>query len=186
VTRHDHAARHDRVSNESRPGLLIQRATPALLIVLAGLAIGTGALLPWMYYFAGLIPLRGVIGLNGRLLLATGGLCVALGIVLGRGTRPGLHIVLRRVTAVMGIVITCVAVWLVIGVGELARARGESAMLALRPGPGLFVVGLGGLLLALTALIPVRYWRTDVPLTPENQPAAESPELRHPDAPPPP
>jgi hypothetical protein len=171
VTRCDSVARHDPVLNESRPGRLTRCATPALLIVLAGLAIGIGAVLPWMYYFAGLVPLRGVIGLNGRLLLAAGVLCVALGVVVGRGTWLGRHIVLRRVTAVMGIVITCVAVWLVIGVGELARARGESAMLALRPGPGLFVVGLGGLLLALTACIPERYWHSDVPLTPENQSA---------------
>jgi hypothetical protein len=122
--------------------------------------------------------------LNGRLLLAAGVLCVALGVVLGRGTWVGLHIVLRRVTAVLGIVIACVAVWLLIGVGELARARGESAMLALRPGPGLFVVGLGGLLLALSACIPERYWHTDVPLAPENQPRAESPDLSDRDAPP--
>jgi len=60
------------------------------------------------------------------------------------------------------VVITCVAVWLLIGAWELARARGESAMLALRPGPGLFVVGLAGLLLALTACIPERYWSTGV------------------------
>jgi hypothetical protein len=36
-------------------------------------------------------------------------------------------------------------------------------MLALRPGPGLFVVGLGGALLLLTACIPERYWSTAVP-----------------------
>jgi hypothetical protein len=156
---------------------LTRRAPPALLIVLAGLAIGIEASLPWMYYFAGLVPLRGVIGLNGRLLLAAGVLCVAVGVVLGSGTWLGLHMVLRRVAAVLGIVITCVAVWLLIGVGELARARGESAMLALRPGPGLFVVSLGGLLLALSVCIPERYWHTDVPLTPENQPGAESPSV---------
>jgi hypothetical protein len=152
--------------------------------VLAGLAIGIGASLPWMYYFAGLVPLRGVIGLNGRLLLAAGVLCVAVGVVLGRGTWLGLHMVLRRVAALLGIVITCVAVWLLIGLAELARARGESAMLALQPGPGLFVVGLGGLLLALSACIPKRYWHTNVPLTPENQSGAESPDVSDLDAPP--
>ena len=154
------------VVNESRPRVSRRVSTPALLIVLAGLAIGLGAFLPWMYYFAGLVPLRGVIGLNGRLLLAAGALCVALGValcvMLGRGTRLGPQIVLRRVTAALGLGITCAAVWLLIGVRELARARGESAMLALRPGPGLFVVGLGGVLLALTACIPERYWSTEV------------------------
>jgi hypothetical protein len=134
-----------------------------LLIVLGGLGIGIGASLPWMYYFAGLIPLRGVIGWNGRLLLAAGAVCVALGVMLGRGTRLGPQVMLQRVTAVLGVAITGVAVWLLIGVRELVRARGESAMLALRPGPGLFVVGLGGVLLALTGCIPARHWSTGPP-----------------------
>jgi hypothetical protein len=161
-----------------------RRSTPALLIVLAGLAIGIGASMPWMYYFAGLIPLRGVIGFNGRLLLAAGALCVALGLMLGRATRLGPHRVLRRVTAALGVVITCFAVWLLIGVRDLARARGESAMLALRPGPGLFVVGLGGMLLALAACIPERYWSTGVPVTHHNRSGAESSDLSDLDPPP--
>jgi hypothetical protein len=157
---------------------------PALVIVLGGLAIGIGASLPWMYYFAGLVPLRGVIGLNGRLLLAAGALCVVLGVMLGRGTRLGPHIVVRRVTAALGLGITCVAIWLLIGVRELALGRGESAMLALRPGPGLFVVGLGGVLLALTACIPERYWSTGVPVTHQNRAGAESPDPSDLDSPP--
>jgi hypothetical protein len=172
------------VVNESRPRVSRRRFTPALLIVLAGLAIGIGASMPWMYYFAGLVPLRGVIGLNGRLLLAAGALCLALGVMLGRGTRLGPHRVLRRVTAALGLVITCVAVWLLIGVRDLARAPGESAMLALRPGPGLFVVGLGGVLLALAACIPERHWSTGVPVTHDNRPGAESPDLSDLDSPP--
>jgi hypothetical protein len=132
-----------------------------------------------MYYFAGLVPLRGLIGLNGRLLLAAGILCVALGVMVGRGTWLGPPIVLRRVTATLGVVITCVAIWLLIGVWELARARGESAMLVLRPGPGLFVVGLGGVLLALTACIPEGYWSTGVLVTHENRTVADSPQIRN-------
>ena len=136
---------------------------PALLIVLGGLGIGIGALLPWMYYFAGLIPLRGVIGWNGRLLLAAGAACVAVGVMLGRGTRLAPQVMLQRVTVALGVAITGVAVWLLIGVRELVRARGASAMLALRPGPGLFVVGLSGVLLALTGCLPERYWSTGPP-----------------------
>ncbi len=66
----DPVARHDVVVNESRPRVSRRLSAPALLIVLGGLGIGIGASLPWMYYFAGLVPLRGVIGLNGRLLMA--------------------------------------------------------------------------------------------------------------------
>jgi len=175
---------HDIVVNESRSRASRRRSTAALLIVLSGLGIGIGACLPWMYYFAGLVPLRGVIGLNGRLLLAAGALCVALGVMLGRGIRLGPPTLLRRVTAALGVVITCVAVWLLIGVRDLARAPGESAMLALRPGPGLFVVGLGGVLLALAACIPERHWSTAVPVTHDNRPGAESPDLSDLDSPP--
>ena len=158
AARGESVAVHDIVVNESRSRASRRRSTPALLIVFSGLGIAIGACLPWMYYFAGLVPLRGVIGLNGRLLLSAGAVCVALGVMLGRGIRLGPPTLLRRVTSALGVVITCVAVWLLIGVWELARARGESAMLALRPGPGLFVVGLGGVLLAFTACIPERYW----------------------------
>jgi hypothetical protein len=146
---------------------------PAFLIALSGLGIGAGACLPWMYYFAGLIPLRGVIGLHGRLLLATGALCVALGVMLARGGRLGPHRVQRSVTAALGVAITGAAVWLLLGVKELARGQGATGMLAMRAGPGLFVVGLGGMLLLFTACIPETYWsypassRRGTPVLPE-------------------
>ena len=151
------------VVTESRPRVPGRYSVAAIVIVLSGLGIGIGATLPWMYYFAGLVPLRGVIGLNGRLLLAAGALCVVLGVVLGRGMLLGAPKVLRSVTAMLGVGIAGVAVWLLIGVREMARARGQSAMLALRPGPGLFVIGLGGVLLALTACLPERYWTAGSP-----------------------
>jgi hypothetical protein len=177
-------AANDVVVNESRPRASRRRSTPAFLIVLSGLGIGIGACLPWMYYFAGLVPLRGVIGLNGRLLLSAGAVCVALGVMLGRGIRLGPPTLLRRVTAALGVVITCVAGWLLIGVWELAHTRGESTMLVLRPGPGLFVVGLGGVLLVLTACIPERHWSSGVPAKHEKEPVVESQDLCDLDAPP--
>lgn len=157
--------------NESRPQVPRRRSIPALLMVLGGLGIGIGASLPWMYSFAGLIPLRGVIGLNGRLLLAAGALCVVLGVLLGRRTRLAPYRVLQRLMAALGIGIICIAVWLLIGVWQLGT-RSESAMLALRPGPGLFVVGLGGVLLTITGCIPERYWSTGPPRAPDNRPVA--------------
>lgn len=132
----------------------------AILIVLSGLAIGAGALLPWMYYFAGLVPLRGVIGLNGRLLLAAGAVYVVLGVVLGRGARLGPRRARQVLTAASGLVITGAAVWLLLGVREMLGPQGASAMLAMRAGPGLFVIALGGLVLLLTAGIPEPCWRS--------------------------
>jgi plastocyanin len=55
---------------------------PRVFGVLGGLGVSIGACLPWMSLYAGLVPLRGLIGLNGRLLLAAGVLGVALGVVL--------------------------------------------------------------------------------------------------------
>jgi hypothetical protein len=135
-----------------------RRSGPAFLIALSGLGIGVGACLPWMYYFAGLIPLRGVMGLNGRLLLGAGALCVILGVLLARGVGLGGPKVQRRVTAAVGVGTIAAAAWLLWGVRELARGQGPTAMLAMRGGPGLLVVGLGGALLLLTACIPERYW----------------------------
>ena len=135
-----------------------RRFGPPVLIALSGLAIGAGALLPWMYYFAGLIPLRGVIGLNGRLLLAAGALCVIFGVLLARGAGLGPHRVRVGLTAALGIGITGAAVWLLLGVRDLLFGPGANAMLAMRAGPGLFVIGLGGVLLLLTACIPETYW----------------------------
>ncbi len=50
--------------------------------------------------------------------------------------------------------VTGAAIWLFIGVWQVSHGRGASAMLVPRPGPGLFVVALGGLLLALAAFVP--------------------------------
>jgi len=133
-------------------------AGPVLLIALGGLAVAAGAWLPWMYYFAGLVPLRGTIGLNGRVLMAIGGSCVVVAALLGGGVRLGPHRLRQGMAAALGLGITGAAVWLLLGVRQLLQGEGAMAMLAMRAGPGLFVVGLGGVLLLLTACIPETYW----------------------------
>src|SRR5437763_12291951 len=52
----------------------------ALAAVAGGAMMATGAFLPWLTLFAGLHPLRGVIGLNGRVLAAGGAVCLVAGI----------------------------------------------------------------------------------------------------------
>src|SRR5216110_896890 len=54
----------------------------ALAAVAGGGLMAIGAFLPWLTLYAGLHPLRGVIGLNGRVLAAGG--------AVPRGGRPGL------------------------------------------------------------------------------------------------
>src|SRR5207249_12178032 len=55
-----------------------ERLVPAAALV-GGALVAAGAFLPWLSLFAGLHPLRGVIGLNGRLLAAGGGVCLVAG-----------------------------------------------------------------------------------------------------------
>ncbi len=49
-------------------GLLTWRAAAGLIATAAGAAVITGALLPWVQAFAGLIQIPGIRGGNGRLL----------------------------------------------------------------------------------------------------------------------
>jgi len=51
-----------------------------LTTIAAGAAIVTGALLPWVETFAGLIGIPGIRGINGRILAAVGILIAAAGI----------------------------------------------------------------------------------------------------------
>src|SRR5438128_11273482 len=44
--------------------------------VAGGALLAIGAFLPWLTLYAGLHPLRGVIGLNGRVLAAGGAVCL--------------------------------------------------------------------------------------------------------------
>src|SRR5437667_12710846 len=53
--------------------------------------IAIGAFLPWLSLFAGLHPLRGVIGLNGRLLAVGGALCLVAGVRYWQRSAPRLR-----------------------------------------------------------------------------------------------
>jgi hypothetical protein len=133
--------------------------TVPLLTILGGGAISIGAWLPWMSYFAGLYPLRGVIGVNGRVLLAVGIAVVLSGLVLARQQFEAMRGVrsrqlLKRSIAALGALVMVAASWLVAGVRELTRPHASNAMVAPRPGVGLFVVLAGGALLALVSLLP--------------------------------
>src|ERR1035437_3426471 len=118
-----------------------------------GAAIALGSCLPWMYYFAGLIPLRGLIGLNGRLFFAAGAVSMTLGFLRSRAameTRGRWQVF----AALLGAMVSAGAVWLLIGVWELTRTDGSNAMLAPKAGSGLWVVLCGGVVVAFAAAVP--------------------------------
>jgi len=125
----------------------------AMLALAGGATVVVGTWLPWMSYFAGLVPLRGLIGLNGRLLLAAGTLAVVLGGAATWSGKPRVLQIARRANGLIGLGVAAAAVWLLIGVHQLTRVHMSNAMLVPRAGIGLVVVLIGGCVLAAAAAL---------------------------------
>lgn len=129
--------------------------------VLAGMAgaiggslIIVGTVLPWFSLYAGLHPLRGIMGLNGRLLLAGGAVAAMMGILLlFRDLRP-----VRLMLGGLGVGLALFAGWILLGVPATYRTLQENPMLVAQIGPGLFVALLGTLIVG-GALLPQRLLR---------------------------
>ncbi len=121
----------------------------AAATVVSGGALVVGALLPWITLFAGLYTYRGIIGLNGRLMLAGGVLAVAGGVWLF--IRDSLAV--RRALGGLGLVLLAFAIWLLIQqYAMLQDMVVNQPMTVPGIGPGLFVTSGGALLLALVTL----------------------------------
>jgi hypothetical protein len=120
----------------------------AASVMAGGLLVMLGAWLPWLTMFAGLQRYAGVIGFNGRLLFASGVIAFVGG--LYSWWRSGSELVWGGVT-ILGLAITGFAGWLLLGLYQMVQ-HGLDAMLIARPGPGLFVVLLGALLITAAPL----------------------------------
>jgi len=127
--------------------------------VAGGALITIGAFLPWLTLFAGLHPLRGVIGLNGRVLAAGGAVCLVVGIRGWRRPAPGLE----RAVAALGWACAGFAIWLTVQLFITYRELRADPMLVPRLGPGLFLALIGSLLPAATAMLRLRSWRAPPP-----------------------
>src|SRR5205809_7912380 len=97
----------------------------AAAALVGGALVAAGAFLPWLSLFAGLHPLRGVIGLNGRLLAAGGGVCLVAGVRYWLRPAPGPG----GGVAVVGGGLTGFALWLLVElVIPYRRARPDPAL----------------------------------------------------------
>ena len=113
----------------------------ALAAVAGGALMAIGAFLPWLTLYAGLHPLRGVIGLNGRVLAAGGAVCFVAGV---RGwLRPAPRV--RWVVALLGGALAGFGVWLIIQLLVTYHHLRANPMLVPRLGPGLFIAVAGAL-----------------------------------------
>ncbi len=115
--------------------------------VAGGALMAIGAFLPWLTLYAGLHPLPGVIGLNGRVLAAGGAVCLAAGV---RGwVRPAP--VVRWVVALLGGAFAGFGVWLIVQLLITYHQLRANPMLVPRLGPGLFIAVAGALVAGATA-----------------------------------
>lgn len=127
-------------------------ANRVVATVLAGGAlVCAGTALPWMSFFAGVQSLSGLVGLYGRILLASGALAVFFGAAMLRRNYRWLPLA----TAALGALQTLFILWLLVGLRSTLRGLGMHAMLLARPGPGLFVA-LGGAMLVAASALPLR------------------------------
>jgi len=115
----------------------------AAIVILGGMTIVAGTLMPWMTLFGGLHTYRGIIGLYGRLIAAGGIAAVIIGILIaGRYNRT-----LRwSVGALGGAIFIFAAVLLRNLLMLVGNFRGDPMMIA-APGWGLYVCLAGSALL---------------------------------------
>jgi len=121
----------------------------AAIVIVGGVTIIVGTLLPWMTLFAGLHELPGVSGLYGRLIAGAGTLAIGLGVyLLSRDSR-----LVKFVSAGVGITILIFATILLRNVMAIAGNHRADPMMLARSGSGLYVCLAGAALLCVAVLI---------------------------------
>jgi hypothetical protein len=126
------------------------RTVTALAAVTGGSAIIAGALLPWVYEFAGLIAVSGIRGLNGRVQLTAGIVVVVAGLVhLGRGDR-----ISRWIIGLTGFGALAFAGYLLLKLTALLPSIGSGSMAMVSTGPGLWAISAGSALAFGTMFLP--------------------------------
>ena len=116
----------------------------------AGATIVTGAFLPWVETFAGLIRIPGIRGGNGRILAAAGVLIAAAGLyhVIRGGRRS------RWLVGVAGFAALGFSGYLLIQLADHDEDLGGDSMVLASGGPGLWVIAGGSLAAFGTLFLP--------------------------------
>jgi hypothetical protein len=118
--------------------------------VAAGAVMITGAFLPWITTFAGLIGIPGVRGSNGRILAAAGAVIALAGIAHAlRGGRWS-----RWVIGLAGFLATGFSGFLLLQLAASLRSLSSDSMVAGQAGPGLWVTAAGSALAFATMFLP--------------------------------
>jgi len=116
----------------------------------AGAVLITGACLPWVTTFAGLIAISGLRGSNGRILAAMGVTIAAAGLChMVRGAPWS-----RWLAGLAGFAATGFCGFLLLQLAASLRSLSTDSMVAARSGPGLWVCAAGSVLAFGTLFLP--------------------------------
>ncbi len=134
------------------------RGAVGLSGVAAGALMITGAFLPWVTTFAGLIGIPGVRGSNGRMLAVAGAVIALAGIAHAvRGGRWS-----RWVIGLAGFLATGFSGFLLLQLAASLRSLSTDSMVAGQSGPGLWVTAAGSALAFATMFLPASAQQTMV------------------------
>jgi hypothetical protein len=121
-----------------------------------GAALISGAFLPWVTTFAGLIAIPGSRGSNGRILAAAGVVIAAAG--LWHALRGGRWS--RWLAGLAGFAATGFCGFLLLQLAASLRSLSTDSMVAARSGPGLWVCAAGSVLAFGTLFLPASTQQT--------------------------
>src|SRR5579859_1647205 len=126
------------------------RMAAGLTAMAGGAIIVTGAFLPWVETFAGLIGIPGVRGGNGRIMAAAGGVIAVAGLCHAvRGSSWS-----RWLIGIGGFAALGFSAYLLVQLSATLRTLGGDSMVLARGGPGLWVSASGSLLAFATLFLP--------------------------------
>ncbi|HXL96290.1 MAG TPA: hypothetical protein VN969_45865 [Streptosporangiaceae bacterium] len=134
----------------ARPQLRSWRTAVGATAVAAGAVITTGAFLPWVSAFAGLIQVPGVRGLNGRILAAAGVVIAITGVChLVRDRRMA-----RWLIGAFGFGSLAFSGYLLLQLTRSVSVLGGDSMVVARGGPGLWFAAAGSAAAFATLFLP--------------------------------
>ena len=129
------------------------RGVTAAIVIVGGVTVVVGTLLPWMTLFGGLHAYRGIIGLYGRLIAGAGLVAITLGCVLAAREHP----LLRVTAATLGLAIFSFSTILIRNMMSIVGSHRGDLMMIAAPGSGLYVCLAGAGLMSLSIVgIPRR------------------------------
>ncbi len=139
------------------------RAAAGLAAVTGGAVLITGAFLPWVTTFAGLIAIPGIRGGNGRILAALGAVIAVAGLYhVFRGSPSS-----RWLAGLAGFAATGFSGFLLLQLAASLRSLSTDSMVAAHSGPGLWVCAAGAVLAFATFFLPSSAQRTLVHRRPD-------------------